>query len=316
MDTKKLVDKELQPLLDEIPVFGLGQRDIDEVRTHFAAMMDAAPSVNIENVSVKEIHILTDDGFQMRALMYNPENNGQKRPALLHIHGGGFVIGNPEMNDGRNQGIADEIGAVIVSIDYRLAPEHPAPRSVEDCYSGLKWLFDNTDKYDIDIDKIAIYGESGGGGLAAALAILARDRNEVSIIHQFLIYPMIDEKSALNENANPFTGEFIWTREDNYYGWKSILGFEPGSQKPSPYVAASSVASTEGLPPTYICVGSLDLFLDENIAYAQRLVRSGIPTEMHIYPSAYHGFDMFAPDTALSKQFEIDFRRALKKAFS
>jgi triacylglycerol lipase len=149
--------------------------------------------------------------------------------------------------------------------------------------------------------------------MAATLAILARDRKEVPVLHQFLIYPMLDDRTVNTADPNPFTGEFVWTHENNRFGWNSLLAAEPGNSNVSPYAAAARVKSMEGLPPTYIAVGGLDLFLDEDIAYAHRLYRAGIPTELHIYPGAYHSFDTFMPDTEISKQFETDFRNALRR---
>jgi len=313
MDTKKLVDPEILPLIEVFPTYQFSALGIDTVREQSEAMVKAMPPVSIEDVSVREELIDNGTSHQVRVLVYAPKDDNASRPALLHIHGGGFVIGTPEMNDARNQTLSNELGAVIVSVDYRLAPEHQFPLPVEDCYTALKWLFENASAFGVDKNRIGIYGESGGGGLSAALAILARDRKEVQIAHQFLIYPMLDDRTCVGNDANPYTGEFIWTRESNHFGWSSLLGKEPGSGDVSPYAAAARVDSVVGLPPTYICAGALDLFLDEDIRYAHRLLKAGVPTELHIYPGAFHAFDM-APDAEISKQFQLDFIRALKKA--
>jgi hypothetical protein len=144
----------------------------------------------------------------------------------------------------------------------------------------------------VDPTRIAIGGASAGGGLAAALGLLARDRGEVPLAFQLLIYPMLDDRTVTAAEPHPFTGEFVWTPQANYFGWRALLGQEPGSPDVSPYAAAARAESLEGLPPTFISVGTLDLFLEEDLEYARRLIRAGVPTELHVYPGAFHGFDM------------------------
>ncbi len=314
MNSKHLIDPEIVAMLDGFPDNNFSDENIVAVRKNMAEMMASMPSKKIQGVSVREKYI-DGVGFKIRILIYTPENNLNERPALFHVHGGGYVVGSPEDFDGRNQLLCKELEAVIVSASYRLAPEHPFPDSIDDCYTALKWLFSNAVSLGVDASRIAIYGESAGGGLAASLAILVRDKNEVNIVHQFLIYPMLDDRTSLEADPNPYAGEFIWTNERNYYGWKSLLGHEPGGDDVSPYASASRISNMQGLAPVFICVGALDLFVDENIVYAQRLIRSGIPTELHVYPGGFHGFDTMQ-DSAISKQFYVDLIRAMKKALS
>jgi len=184
---------------------------------------------------------------------------------------------------------------------------------VEDCYAGLKWLFAHADELGVDPSRIAIGGASGGGGLAAGLALLARDRAEVRVAFQLLIYPMIDDRNV-TPASYAITDPRMWHRESNRLGWKAYLGREGGGADVSPYAAAARATDLTNLPPAYIPVGALDLFVDENIEYAQRLVQAGVPTELHVYPGAFHGFDLFAPSARVSKQFKGDRDDALKRA--
>jgi acetyl esterase/lipase len=206
---------------------------------------------------------------------------------------------------------AQRLGCVVVSVDYRLAPEHPFPAAVEDCYAALTWLNQNAEYLGVDPRRIAISGESAGGGIAAGLALLARDRGEFAVCFQLLAYPMLNDRNA--ENTNPFIGEFVWTVENNRFGWSSLLGASDRSV--SPYASASRAENLTGLPPAFIGVGALDLFVNDNIDYAQRLVAAGIPTEFHLYPGAFHAFDLIA-DAEVSTAFQRDREQALRRAFS
>jgi acetyl esterase/lipase len=205
------------------------------------------------------------------------------------------------------------LGCVVVAPDYRLAPETIFPGAVEDCYAALKWLYANAAELGGDRDRIAIGGESAGGGLTAALALLARDRGEVPIIHQQLIYPMLDDRSP--SSTHPYTGEFGWTRERNRFGWAALLGHAPGGPDTSPYAAAARAETLAGLPPTFIGVGSLDLFLEENVAYAMRLTEAGVPVELHVYPGAFHGSDLVSA-ARLTQKHARDQVEALRAAFT
>jgi acetyl esterase/lipase len=314
MNTKYLVDPEIAGLTENLPKIILEKDKMPFIREELKASFASIPQEEIKGVIVKEEFIqIPEEDHKVRVLIYTPENNQNNQAALLFVHGGGYVIGTPEMSDTKLKIISKELGVVIVSVDYRLAPEYPFPTPQEDCYTALKWFYYSAENLGIDKNKIAIYGESAGGGLCATLAIMARDRNEIPITHQFLIYPMLDDRTCVEKTPNPFTGEFIWTREKNFFGWNSILGKIPGSEGISAYAAAARVEDVTGLPSTYIAVGALDLFLDENISYAHRLLRAGIPTELHVYPGAFHGFDSVAMNSEISKQFDIDLRRAFKK---
>lgn len=183
---------------------------------------------------------------------------------------------------------------------------------MEDCYAALRWLYTHASELVVDSTRIAIGGASAGGGLTAALGLLTRDRGEVPLAFQLLIYPMLDDRTVTRADTHPFTGEFIWTAQANRFGWKALLGQEPGGPAISPYAAAARAEHLEGLPSTFISVGALDLFLEEDLEYARRLIRAGVPIELHVYPGAYHGFNMVS-NAQVSQAFTRDLLAALKR---
>lgn len=215
---------------------------------------------------------------------------GTARPAILHTHGGGFVAGSAEASVANLQPLCKQLDCVAVSVEYRLAPETTYVGSIEDNYAGLKWLHANAAALGADPARIAVMGESAGGGHAALLAITARDRGEVPVCFQCLTYPMLDDRTGSTRPVPPHVGKIIWTPQRNRFGWESFLGTRPGGRSVSGGVPAR-VANLAGLPPAWIGVGSIDLFHDEDVDYAQRLNDAGVPTELIVVPGAFHGFD-------------------------
>lgn len=314
MPSKHLVDPEFLPFVEQMPPARFENGGLEKVR----AMHDEMSAANVPqlraDVERSEQYIPGPEGApDVRVIIFKPKAVGDQRPAILHIHGGGYVIGKPEMGDFNNMNYAGDFGAIVVSVDYRLAPENPHPAPVEDCYAALSWLHTNAVELGVNRENIAISGESAGGGLAAALALLARDRKEVPIAFQHLIFPMLDDRTTIVTDPSPYIGQFVWTPQTNQFGWSALLGKQPGGPDISPYAAAARAEDLAGLPPTYIICGALDLFLEENIDYATRLIRAGVPTEMHVYPGAPHGF-MMVPHAAVSKTFHRDSMAALKRA--
>jgi acetyl esterase/lipase len=245
--------------------------------------------------------------------IYRPEKQSVMLPSLLWIHGGGYMLGEIDQEDFTAKQFVLAGECVVVSVEYQLAPEHPYPAPLEDCYAALKWLSANADKLEVDGSRIAIGGASAGGGLAAGLALLSRDRNEVKTIFQLLVYPMINDCNiAPPDDDLPDT--LFWTRDNNLIGWRSYLGCEPGSEGISCHAAAYRANNLEGLPPAYVTVGDLDLFAQEDIEYSRRLINAGVPTELHVYPGGCHAFDMLIPNADISKRFTADIHRALKRA--
>jgi acetyl esterase/lipase len=246
---------------------------------------------------------------------YRPAGLRPAAPAFYWIHGGGMVMGTVPMSDGYCAGLADHLGALVASVDYRLAPQHPFPAPLEDCYAGLRWLHASAATLGIDPARIAIGGGSAGGGLAAGLALLARDRAEVPLCYQFLVYPMIDDRNA-TPSAHAITDTRVWNRITNLAGWHAYLDGRAGAPDVSPYAAPARATDLAGLPPAYINVGTLDLFVDEDIAYAQALSRAGVPVELHVYPGAYHGSSNLVPAAAISQRWLADERAALHRALN
>ncbi len=314
MPSRPLVDPELIPLIEQMPGFQLSKEMLAPTRQMMAEMMKMnAPAVP-EGVRFEERTIPGPAGApEIRVLIYAPKAEASNRPGILHIHGGGYVMGQPEMVAANAGQWALDLGAVTVSVDYRLAPETAYPGNVEDCYAALKWLATNAASFGVDKNKIAVIGESAGGGLAAATCLMARDRKEIKITHQHLIFPMLDDRTVVHPEPSAFLGQFLWTREANAFGWTSLLGQAPGGKDVSPYAAPARATDLSGLPPTYMICGALDLFLEEDMDYAKRLIRAGVPTELHIYPGAPHGF-MFVQEAAVTKTFARDSMAALKKA--
>lgn len=309
MDSMHLVDPGLRPLLALFPTTTLTHENLAEMRARQLPLSDTGDhAVTLTQRTVPGPSGAPDIGLHM----YRPDNASGELPCIYHIHGGGYVGGAARDLAGLHRPLAAELGCVIVSVDYRLAPETIFPGAIEDCYAGLGWTVANASELGIDASRIGVMGESAGGGLAAALALLVRDRGEQRLAFQHLIYPMIDDRTCTSTNPHPHAGEFIWHAHNNHFGWSALLGQEPGGPDVSPYAAAARATDLAGLPPTFISTGGLDLFLEEDIEYARRLLRAGVPTEFHIYPGAFHGFDLM-PGVAVSDASRRDSVAALAR---
>ncbi len=298
MSTAHLLDPELARLPELIPGFSFTAESLPD----FREAQNQAITLNdpdAAGVIRSEVMVPRRDGGEVRALLYQPKTKARNQPGYLHIHGGGYIIGSPEGSDLMNLQIASTVGTVVLSVDYRLAPEHPVPAPLDDCYAGLAWLHGQAGELDIDPQRIAVGGESAGGGLAAALAIHARDLGEYPVCHQHLTYPMLDDRTGTADHpGDPLVGEFVWTRENNQFGWQSLLGGQPPG---TPWVPAR-LENFSGLPSTWMFTAALDLFRDENISYAQSLMRAGVRTELELFSGACHGFQML-PGTRLGARY-------------
>jgi triacylglycerol lipase len=236
-------------------------------------------------------------------------------PCIFHIHGGGYVAGSVEAQEGVHRALAADLGCLIASVDYRLAPETRFPGAIEDCYAALSWVFSNAQELGVDATRVGVMGESAGGGLAASLTLMVRDRKEFRLAFQHLIYPMIDDRTCAVSDPHPYAGEFVWTPQRNRFGWSSLLGVEPGSDGVSPYAAAARVDDLSDLPPAYLSTGSLDLFLEEDLEYARRLSRAGVPVELHVYPGGFHAFQ-WEPSASISIAAKRDSYTALARSLT
>ena len=234
-------------------------------------------------------------------LVTTPDVGGSPRPAVLWIHGGGFIAGSPQLEAFGTGRLARELGVVAVSPDYRLAPEHPFPAALDDCMATLRWMRASADELGIDPDRIAVMGASAGGGLCAAVAQRCRDEG-ISLRAQVLVYPMLDDRTALRHN-HAGRGHFGWTPVSNRFGWTAYLGHEPRESDAPEYAAPARRTDMSGLPPAWVGVGELDLFYDEDVDYAEKLRACGVPCTLVTVPGMYHGADALAPKALSLKDF-------------
>jgi acetyl esterase/lipase len=314
MNVDELLDREVAAALvasgfDSV-VYPLGPEGVPEFRASRVTVtvtIDPASPIAIRDVSVPGPP--GDPDVIVR--VYSPPAGADPKSCCYWIHGGGYIFGSIDTSDLRCVQMAELLDCVVVSVEYRLAPEHPFPAPLEDCYAGLAWTTSHADELGVDSTRIAVVGQSAGGGLAAGLALLVRDRGELPLAYQSLIYPMIDDR---NTTTSSRLVTKVWTRQANLLGWRCYLGHEPGADGVSPYAAAARADDLRGLAPAFIGVGTLDVFRDENIDYARRLLEAGVPTELHVYPGAPHGFEGLAPQAAVSQQFSRDIVDALRRA--
>ena len=294
---------------------GIDLNDIPGTRKNLLNLFNSTKGSTppVDGISIEDRRIPGPEGADdVFVRIYKPNNRLDMLPALLWMHSGGYVMGNVEREDLLSQHLAKVAQCVVVSVEYRLAPEHPYPAALEDCYATLKWLSAHDVDFGVDRSRIAVGGNSAGGGLAASLALLARDRSELDISFQLLVYPMIDDRTipGAEEDAS---SHYLWAIVNNRMAWAAYLGHVPGGDGVYQYASAARAENIVGLPPTFIQVGDLDLFLDENIVYARRLLAAGVHTELHIYSGGCHGFNVFAPNAAISQRINEDRDIALKR---
>lgn len=307
MEFVKRVHPELQDVLQQLPEFHL-PGDLEKARKNPQPAFRKSDQVTIHDRTIQGA-----GGQEMLVRIYEPvkrDENGV--PALLWIHGGGYVMGHPGYDDNLCQTFAEAAGCIVFSPDYRLAPEHPFPAGLEDCYATLVWIHEQAESFGIDRERVAIAGASAGGGLTAALALLARDRGGPHICFQMPLYPMIDDRNT-TPSSHEITHPAVWNRNNNVAAWAMYLGKE-GAEEVSPYAAPSRAENLAGLPPTYTCVGQLDPFRDETMDYVMRLAQAGVDVEFHLYPGGYHAFEVAVPDAEISIRTRNDYVRALAGA--
>ena len=285
-----------------VPFDDLGPDNLGELRGMMAAF-EVPPSPG------RSDHLVPGDP-PVPVRVHRPPGLDGPAPCLYTMHGGGYVLGSYDIDSLMLDDLCPRLGIVGVTVDYRLAPETPYPGPLEDCYRGLRWTVDHAEELGIDRSRIGVTGTSAGGGLAAALALLARDRGEVQLAFQLLDSPMIDDRQATPSSRRD--GLLVWTRRSNEFGWRSYLGARYGAGD-VPYTAAPARATDlSGLPPAFVSVGSLDGFLDEDVDYALRLNRAGVPCELHVYPGAPHGYQI-ALDAAITRRSRRDVEDWLRR---
>lgn len=299
------VDPDLRWVIPKLPDFAtLGPDTLAD----FRALLKGEPVEPGIYGSVRVERIEVPGSPPVPALLYRPVGDGEARPAILNIHGGGYICGNIEREHSDMLDLAEALGCVILSVGYRLAPENPWPAPSDDCLAGLSWLHAAAGELGIDRARIAVRGVSAGGGLAAGLTLRVRGRSDLAIAYLMLVYPMLDDRTA----GTPSTGHYVWPLAANRFGWASLLG--AAADNPPAEAVPARAGDLTGFPPTFLAVGDIDLFAGEDLAFAQALLAAGVPTELHLYPGAYHGFVLVAA-AGCAQAFARDARVALARAF-
>ncbi len=313
-DVRRILESPLIPDLD----FSIG---IDRIRAGLAkqqaeveATLPEVPDVKTRDVWVPGF-AEGDDEIVMR--VYEPDGHAAPSAGLYWIHGGGMVVGTYDGNDFQCKSWASKFNVPVVSVEYRLAPEHPYPAPLQDCYAGLRWVFRQAGSLGIDPQRITVAGASAGGGLAAGTVLYARDQGEVPVHAQVLIYPMIDDRDATASNRE-ITYAKCWNRDANKWGWTAYLGDLYGTDDVPLYAAPARATAQDlrGLPPTYIDVGELDAFRDENIEYAQKLLQAGVATDLVVTSGAFHASETYNPKAPSSRRILAARLDALARALS
>jgi acetyl esterase/lipase len=258
-------------------------------------------------VAVRDFFTEAADGHKILLRLYGQGTGGS---LVVYLHGSGMIAGTVDLYDGLVRRHAARSGVPFLAVDFRVAPEHPGTGPVEDALAGLTWAAAHADEIGIDPARIIVAGDSGGGGLAAGLALLARDRGGPPIARQILIYPMLDDRNIEPDpEIEPWAG---WTYDDNATGWAALLGDDRGTDRASPYAAPARAADLSGLPPAYLEVGQLDIFRDETITYAMRLSRAGVEVELYVHPGIGHGSELVAPTAAVCQRLYANRIRAFQ----
>jgi acetyl esterase/lipase len=286
--------------------------DVESRRKNLAAAFagQQVPADAVLGVERTDYVTAAGDGAELKLSWYHNTTSEPPGSAVLYLHGGGFIVPLLPAYDGIMRTYTKATGVPILVVDYRVAPEHPHPTPVEDCYVALRWLADNAAELGVDPNRIAVMGESAGGGLAAAVALMARDRGGPALALQLLIYAMLDDRTTGPDPHLP-PEYLVFDYDDNITGWGALLGSERAGENVSPYAAPARATDLSGLPDAYIDVGVLDILRDENIEYARRLTAAGVSSELHVLPGLPHGFEMVGPHIEAIQRVMADRLRRL-----
>ncbi|MCX4766900.1 alpha/beta hydrolase [Streptomyces sp. NBC_01275] len=291
--------------------------DIETVRQGPGIAMSAAQDMTLDGAfEIEDRTVPGPEGApDISLLICRPTSPApaRPRPVVYHVHGGGMVLGNNRVGTIGALAWAKELDLVVVSVEYRLAPEHPYPAPVEDVYAGLLWTAEHAEELGADPERIVIAGASAGGGLSAALALLLRDRKGPQALGQLLMCPMLDDRND-TPSSHQMAGLGIWDRTANDTGWGALLGADRGGPDVSPYAAPARAEDLSGLPPAFLDVGSAETFRDEVVTYASRIWQAGGVAELHVWPGGFHGFEGFAPQARISRSAgaaQLDWLRRL-----
>ncbi len=296
--------------------------DIDHSRKAFRSLLEARPrKPDLHGVKVRD-HLI--DGppeatEKLRVRVYRPDLNAALAlPVICYMHAGGYIFGTPEDEDEIAAHLVRSLGCIVASVDYRLAPEHPYPAALDDCYAALKWLVSPSQKLGVDCQRLVVGGRSAGGGLAASLALLARDRGEIEVCFQWLIYPMLDDRTncaEANRSGRCMTDQRLWNHSLNERAWAAYLGRSATETTISQYAAPARAVDLSNLPPAFIAVGSAEIFADECVDYARRLKLAGVTIQLCEYPGAFHLWESSLPRAAISLKQLNERTAALARVF-
>lgn len=304
------IDPELLPWLDLLPALPMETYE-DLVATR--QMRDTIPMPSY--TPTHELDVRDSMAGDVPVRVYSRAGSAGPRPGLLYIHGGGFVIGSVDWFDTGTQELVDNVDIVVVAVEYRLAPEHPYPVPLEDCYTALVWMASHAEELGIDLSRLGVSGESAGGGLAAGLALLARDRGGPALSFQHLGIPEIDDRLD-TPSMTEYIDTPLWNRPKAVYSWASYLGdIKPGSADVPIYAAPARATDLSGLPPAVVTASQFDPLRDEDISYAQRLMQAGVLVELRHYPGTFHG-SAIAATAAVSQRMRADYFDDLRRGLS
>lgn len=297
------LDPELAAVLASFPVdatSSVGEKDIPVLRQVFEARATDLARIQQLDISVVEHQAVARDGAQVPLTVLSPRRTSGPVPCIYYVHGGGMIAGNRFARVDTLAQLVVDLGVAVVSVEYRLAPEHPYPAGLNDCYAGLEWVTAKANDLGFDPDYLLVQGVSAGGGLAAGIALMARDTDGPHISHLILQAPMLDDRNA-TPSSHELNGDAPWDRTSNITGWTALLGDAAGGPETSSYAAPGRATDLRHLPSTFIDVGQVETFRDEAIEFAARLARAGGLVELHLWPGAWHGFDYTAPHAELSQ---------------
>jgi acetyl esterase/lipase len=303
-DAFPTLDPELRDIVEALPDdIGSSFDDLDAARELLDSFLPVTEARGEEHLQISDE--IAGDGVPVR--VYRPRVARGKLPGILYIHGGGFCVGSAAMEHSGAALLANELGALVVNVDYRLAPEHPYPAGLEDCFAALQYL---AEQPDVDPTRLAVHGQSAGGGLAAATALLARDRGGPALAFQALSIPELDDRLE-TPSMVAFTNTPMWSRTQAIKSWELYLG----GREADGYAAPARMADLAGLPPAYVVTCELDPLRDEGIAYASRLMQAGVSVELHSYPGAFHGVSV-VPTSGLARRMEAELLDALRRGLA
>ncbi|BCN27227.1 alpha/beta hydrolase [Vibrio alfacsensis] len=308
-NVRAFIDPTLKGPLEHLPteLSLITKESVLEARTTVHNMLKFPDT---KGVTVEKKQVATPEG-NVPVFIYRPENSEAITPAILWVHGGGYIMGRADSNDFAGE-FAKKVNATVVSVEYRLAPENPFPAGHNDVYAAFLWMVEHAEELGIDPNRIAVGGDSAGAGMAAGMVLHNRDAKGPAIALQLLIYPMLDN---LHDTPSGSIENYpVWNRQTSFNAWEMYLGGNNPGVSASPYAAPARATNLRGLPKTFMTIGTVDLFRDEVVDYAQRLMAAGVPTELAVFPGMYHGSQVFVPDAPISQKMRNAYLSALEDA--